>query len=486
MSRTALLLLALAVLSCASQKGRENTLPNIIYIYADDLGVGDVGCYGQKYIKTPNIDRMASEGIRFTQHYTGAPICAPARCSMLTGKHAGHSYIRMNHELPDSIPSRTGQLPIPDEAVTIAEVLKKSGYATGVIGKWGLGSIESSGNPNKQGFDFFYGYADQVHAHNHYPPFLWKNGEQVSLRNNVPSVHPKYEDDQEINIQEEYKKFMGQEYSLDMMTEEAKKFMDRNRKTPFFLYLPYVVPHKALQVPDESLAQYDGVFDEEPYDGRRGYTAHPRPLSAYAAMITRMDAKIGEILDYLREAGLEENTLVMFSSDNGPAGGGGLDTRFFNSSAGLRGGKGQVFEGGIREPFVARWPGKIPAGVTTDHVSAQYDLMATLAELTGQTVMDTDGISFLPTLLGRPQEQKKHEYLYWEMPRGKQIAVRIGDMKGVLLKDNPRMGNKWAVYNLGEDEKETTNVADQHPDLIQKFEEIVKTRTPAVLEEWNF
>jgi arylsulfatase A-like enzyme len=487
MTRTVLLVLVLTVLSCASQKDRENTLPNIIYIYADDMGVGDVGCYGQKYIKTPNIDRMAAEGIRFTRHYTGAPICAPARCSMLTGKNAGHTYVRMNYELHDSIPSRTGQLAIPDETVTIAEVLKKRGYATAVIGKWGLGSIESSGNPNKQGFDLFYGYADQVHAHNHFPTFLWRNSEQVPLRNDVPSVHPKYDNGEQIDVQKEYKKYLGKEYSLDLMTEEAMKFMDRNMKTPFFLYLPFVVPHKALQVPDESLAQYDGVFDEKPYDGRRGYTPHPRPLSAYAAMISRMDSKIGEILDYLREHGLEENTLVMFSSDNGPAGnGGGLDTRFFNSSAGLRGGKGQVFEGGIREPLVAYWPGKIAAGVTTDHLSAQYDLMATLAELSGQTVTDTDGISFLPTLLGRPKEQKQHEYLYWEMPRGKQIAVRIGDMKGILIKGNPQSGNTWAVYNLAEDEKETTNVAAQHPDLIKKFESIVDRRTPSVIEEWNF
>lgn len=486
MIRVIVFIFALAVVSCSSRKEKGNELPNIIYVYADDLGVGDVGCYGQQYIKTPNIDRIAAEGIRFTRHYSGAPICAPARCSMLTGKHTGHAYVRMNYELPDSIPSRAGQLPLPDEEVTIAEMLKQSGYATAVIGKWGLGSIESSGNPNKQGFDFFYGYADQVHAHNHYPHFLWRNGEQVMLRNDVPSVHPRYGDDEEIDIEQEYKKYMGQDYSLDLMAEEAKKFIDRNKEKPFFLYLPFIVPHKALQVPDESLAAYDGVFDEEPYDGKRGYTPHPRPLSAYAAMITRMDQKIGEILDHLRELGLEENTIVMFSSDNGPAGGGGLDTRFFNSAAGLRGGKGQVFEGGIRAPFVARWPGKIPAGVTTDHVSVQYDLMATLAELVGQTVTNTDGVSFLPTLLGRPEEQKQHDYLYWEMPRGKQIAVRIGDMKGILMKDNPRFGEGWAIYNLAEDEKETTNIADQHPELIEKFEAIVNQRTPAVIDEWNF
>src|SRR5690606_2500996 len=215
-----------------------------------------------------------------------------------------------------------------------------------------------------------------------------RNGDQEFLQNNVPSVHPKYADGQEIDVLTEYQKYQGSEYSLDLMTEEAKSFIEKNRETPFFLYIPFVVPHKALQVPDEMLEMYDGVFDEEPYDGKRGYTPHPRPLSAYAAMISRMDQKIGDILNYLKNSGLDENTLVMFSSDNGPAGGGGLDSRFFNSSAGLRGSKGQVYEGGIRVPFVARWPGKIPAGRTTDHISAQYDLMATLADITDQVVSE--------------------------------------------------------------------------------------------------
>lgn len=484
---SALSLFALTLSSCTSSQGqKENPLPNIIYVYADDMGVGDVGCYGQQYIKTPNIDRMAEEGIRFTQHYTGAPICAPARCSLLTGKHSGNAYIRNNFELPDSSAFKTGQLPIPDETVTIAEVLKRSGYATGVIGKWGLGSIESPGNPNKQGFDFFYGYADQVHAHNHYPTFLWRNGKQEFLQNNVPSVHPKYRTDQQIDAHTEYKKYMGPDYSLDLMTREAINFINDNRETPFFLYIPYVVPHKALQVPDESLEMYEGVFDEEPYNGRNGYTPHPKPLSAYAAMITRMDQKIGEILDHLKEAGLDENTLIMFSSDNGPAGGGGLDPSFFNSSGGLRGSKGQVYEGGIREPFVARWPGKIPAGSVTSHISAQYDLMATLAELAGQDVPETDGISFLPTLLGKENEQKQHEYLYWEFPRGNQVAVRIGNLKGVKTQNRWNPDYKWQVYNLAKDETETTDVADEHPELIEKFEEIVKKRTPSHIAEWNF
>lgn len=479
-------LLSLLLPSCASQAHRGTPSPNIIYIYADDMGVGDIGCYGQQYIKTPNIDRIAEEGVRFTQHYTGAPISAPARCCLLTGKHSGHAYVRNNLELHDSSAFKTGQLPLPGETVTIAKLLKRSGYATAAIGKWGLGSIESSGNPNRQGFDLFYGYADQVHAHNHYPSFLWRNSEQVFLENNVPTVHPKYDKAKGTDIREEYAKYMGTQYSLDLMTEEALNFIDANKEKPFFLYIPYVVPHKALQVPDESLEMYDGVFEEETYDGRNGYTPHPRPRSAYAAMISRMDRRIGDILDHLRKLGLDDNTIVMFSSDNGPAGGGGLDTRFFNSTAGLRGSKSQVYEGGIRVPFVARWPGRIPPGTVTTHLSAQYDLMATLAEVAGQKVTGTDGVSFLPTLLGKNEKQKQHEYLYWEFSDGNQYAVRIGHMKGVKSKKRGDTDSKWEVYNILEDERENNDIAGEHPELIQQFEEIIRKRTPSHIPRWNF
>ena len=476
-------LFALVLSVNTSQAQKKNTHPNIIYIYADDMGYGDAGCYGQKYIKTPNIDRMAYEGIRFTQHYSGAPVSAPARCSLLTGKNTGHTYVRNNRD--DITAFKTGELPEGEE--TIAGMLKKSGYATAVIGKWGLGRIESSGNPNKQGFDFFYGYADQTHAHNHFPTFLWRNGEQEFLENDVPSVHPKYERDQEIDAQTEYKKYMGSQYSLDLMTDEAMKFIDKNRKTPFFLYIPYIIPHKALQVPNESMKIYDGVFDEEPYDGRNGYTPHPKPLSAYAAMITRMDQKIGIILDYVKKLGIDENTIVMFSSDNGPAGGGGLDARFFNSSGGLRGMKGQLYEGGIREPFVVRWPGKIKAGVTSNHISAQYDLMATLAELTDQNITDTDGISFLPTLLGQTNKQRQHDYLYWEFSSGGgQLAVRMGKWKGMRTGVSRNPDAKWEIYDLDSDKAETKNIADEHPELIVKFDEIVNKRTPSYYAPWNF
>ncbi len=465
---------------------KKQSLPNIIYIYADDMGYGDVGCYGQKYIKTPNIDRMATEGIRFTQHYSTAPVCAPARCGLLTGKHAGHGYIRDNGELPDSSVLKTGQMPLPSETETVAKMLKRSGYTTAIIGKWGLGSIASTGAPNKQGFDFFYGYADQVHAHNHFPTILWRNDKQEFIPGNVETVHPKYARDAVIDTLE-YKKYVGKKYSLDLMTDEAVRFMNENKEKPFFLYLAFVIPHKALQVPDESLKMYEGVFTEKPYDGKNGYTPHPKPLSAYAAMISRMDSKVGIILNELKKLGLDENTLVMFSSDNGPAGGGGLDGRFFNSSGGLRGMKGQVYEGGIREPFVVRWPGKIVPGATTNHVSAQYDVMATLAELTDQKISDTDGVSFLPTLLGQDGRQKHHDFLYWEFSSGGgQYAVRIGDWKGVRTGVSRNPNSQWQVYNLASDVAETTNIADQHPELVEKFKQIVSQRNPSHKEEWNF
>jgi arylsulfatase A len=482
----ALVTVALVPVVNPAQAQKTKALPNIIYILADDLGYGDIGCYGQKYIKTPYIDRLASEGILFSQHYTGAPVCAPARCCLLTGKHTGHAYIRDNLELKDSIAYKTGQAPISDETYTVAEMLKKSGYATAIIGKWGLGSLASPGAPNKQGFDLFYGYADQVHAHNHFPDFLWRNDKQEFLPGNIASVHPKIDRSQEIDNQE-YKKYLGKHYSLDLMADEAVRFIRENRSHPFFLYLTFVVPHKALQVPDKSLAKYNGMFDEKPYDGKMGYTPHPRPLSVYAAMITRMDSKIGMIIQTLKKLGIDENTLIMFSGDNGPAGGAGLNPRFFNSTGGLRGGKSQVYEGGIREPFIARWPGKIKHGTTTDHVSAHYDLMVTLAELTGEELAETDGISFLPTLLGQTELQKQHEYLYWEFASGGgQYAVRAGNWKGVRMGAARNPESQWEVYDLSGDKTETTNVAAQHPELVAKFKQIVNQRTPSQNPAWNF
>lgn len=460
----------------------SNKKPNIIFILADDLGYGDIGCYGQKYIRTPNIDLMAKEGIRFSDHYSGAPISAPARCCLLTGKNLGHSYIRNNFEIKSDDPAEHGQMPLPANTETVASMLKRAGYTTAIIGKWGLGSMNSTGAPNKQGFDFFYGYNDQNEAHNHYPPFLWRNDRMEKLNNPGTSVHPKYNPSVPFDPLE-YKKYMGEDYSLDLMARDALKFINENKENPFFLYLAFVVPHKALQVPDESLAMYDGVFDEKPYVGGAGYTSHPRPRSAYAAMITRMDQRIGDVMDELKKLGLDENTLVIFTSDNGPASGGGLDPAFFNSSGGFRGSKSQVYEGGIREPFIARWPGKIKAGTVTDHVSTHYDFMATVAEITGQKIKDTDGISYLPTLLGQTARQKQHEYLYWEF--GGQLGIRMGNLKGVKRitgKNQPY----WEIYDLVADPRETTDISEKYPELKTKFDAIVNLRTSSHHEPWNF
>lgn len=476
-------LIAASPVTVKCQKaGQKSPKPNIIFIMADDLGVGDVGCYGQKYIRTPNIDGMARDGIRFTNHYSGAPVSAPARCCLMTGRHLGNSHVRNNFEIKSDDPAEQGQMPLPENTVTVAGILKRAGYATAVIGKWGLGSMNSTGAPNKQGFDFFYGYNDQNHAHNHYPSFLWRNGEIEKLNNPEFTVHPKFNPDA-AHPAEEYKQYTGKDYSLDLMTDEAIKFINNNRKKPFFLYLTYVVPHKAMQVPDESLEMYNGVFDEKPYIGGGGYTPHPRPYSAYAGMITRMDQKIGSVLEELKKLGIDENTIVIFTSDNGPAGGGGTDSRFFNSSAGLRGAKSQVYEGGIREPFVVRWTGKIKPGSVTDLPSAHYDFLATIAELTGQKAPENDGISYLPTLLGNSKEQRLHEYLYWEF--GGQIGIRMGDLKGVkrfMRNPNPA----WEIYDLKSDPGETTNISDRHPELSARFDEIVKKRSPSHHQPWNF
>ncbi|MCE5205420.1 MAG: arylsulfatase [Porphyromonadaceae bacterium] len=460
--------------------------PNIIYILADDLGYGDVGCYGQKYIKTPNIDRLATEGLLFTQHYAGAPVSAPTRCCLMTGKHLGHAYIRNNREIKDSSDFKAGQTPLPENTFTIARMLQNAGYTTALIGKWGLGSIESNGAPNKQGFDFFYGYSDQAHAHNHYPLFLWRNEKQEFLQGNVSSAHPKI-DKSEIVPEMEYKKYQGEHYSLDLMAGEALNFVEKNKDNPFFLYLAFTIPHRALQVPEESVESYENIFNETLYDGKRGYTPHPKPKAAYAGMITRMDQKIGELMDKLKVLGLDHNTIVMFSSDNGHTGTGGADVNFFNSSGGLRGAKGTLYEGGIKVPFIVRWTGKILPNKTTNHISAQYDLMLTLAELTGQKIEDTDGVSFLPTLLGNTDKQKKHDYLYWEFSNGGgQYAIRMGDLKGVRMNVKDNNESHWEIYNVTTDPSESKNIAENHPRLIQKFNQITKKRTPSVFPEWNF
>lgn len=437
-------------------------LPNIVFIMADDLGYGDLGSYGQQKIRTPYLDQMAKDGMRFTQFYAGSPVCAPARCVLMTGKHGGHAFIRDNKEVQPE-----GQLPIPSSEVTIAEMLKAKGYATGAFGKWGLGFVGTEGDPNRQGFDLFYGYNCQREAHNFYPDHLWRNNKRVVLEGNDRGL-------------------TGKQYSHDLIEAETLKFIRDNKDKPFFAYVPFTIPHLALQVPEDSLAEYVGKWDDPPYDGKNGYLPHPHPRAAYAAMVTRMDRSVGRIFALLKELKLDDNTLVIFTSDNGGAFGtvtkdseflpgrmGGTDYVFFGSTANFRAFKGSIYEGGIRAPFIAQWPGKIKAGSTSDLPAVFYDMMPTFAEMAGTSVpKESDGVSLLPTLTGKGK-QRRHEFLFWDFGGyGGQQAVRLGDWKG--LRRNLHRGNtKLELYNLATDPGEQKNLADKHPEIVKRIEQIL-------------
>jgi len=455
--------IAAAVSGCISGSRRTDSgasgRPNIVYIVADDLGYGDLGCYGQKDIRTPNLDRMASEGMLFTQHYSGSTVCAPSRSSLMTGLHTGHTPIRGNKEYQPE-----GQHPLPADTVTVAEILKQSGYATGAFGKWGLGYPGSAGDPNNQGFDEFYGYNCQRYAHNYYPYFLRHNDKKVMLAGN------------------EGKK--TEQYGPDLIQEQTLKFIEANKDKPFFLFVPHVIPHAELLVPDDDIVRsYRGKFPEKPYKGTDdgpnykigGYGSVESPRANFAAMVTRLDRHVGEILGKLRQLGLDSNTLVIFTSDNGPHGEGGANPAYFNSSGRLRGMKRDLYEGGIRVPMIARWPGPIEAGSRSDHISAFWDVMPTLAELAGaEAPPDIDGISFAPTMLGQSQKQKKHDYLYWEFhEQGGRQAVRKGRWKTIRLQVKRDPNGPLELYDLQADPQEKNNVAPQHPDIIGEMEQIM-------------
>lgn len=454
----------------ADQTARQ---PNVIFIMADDLGVGELGCYGQKIIRTPRLDRLAAEGMRFTQHYSGFPVCAPARCALMTGKHAGHSFIRNNGNPPGRKADESrnfwpGQNPIPDGAVTIAELFKTQGYATGAMGKWGLGFENSSGDPSKQGFDLFFGYLCQAHAHNHFPKFLWRI---------TPAEH------EQILYPGNDRTLQGATYSQDEFFREAEQFVRANKERPFFLYLPIIVTHLSIQVPEDesSLAQYRQEIQEADYK-HTSYLRHPTPRAAYAAMVTRMDREIGELVDLVEELGLTNDTIIVFTSDNGPTYDrlGGSDSDFFDSAQGRRGYKGSVYEGGIREPLIVRWKEKVAAGTTSDLPTYFPDWMPTLLDLVGATrdvPQDTDGISFAPTLLGHADQQSKHDFLYWEFPAyGSQQAVRVGDWKAVrqnMTKLKPGESPKTELYDLSNDPAEAHDIAAENPDVVARLENVM-------------
>lgn len=487
--KTCLGTLLVVFLFCGCQT-RESSLlpPNIIYILADDLGYGELGSYGQKIIRTPNLDRLAAQGMRFTQHYAGSPVCAPSRGALLTGKHTGNGYIRDNLEMGGWGPDEPeGQLPLPDSEITIAEMLKLAGYTTGFIGKWGLGGPESEGHPNNQGFDQFYGYLCQRVAHNYYPTHLWQNGERDSLEGNTYfSSHQKI-DEPLATQQEYYDRFSAEHYAPDLMLASALEFIDDNLNNPFFLLYATPVPHLALQVPLESLQEYAESMDSKPYLGGP-YLPHPRPNAAYAAMITRMDRDIGTMLSRLAVHGLDQNTVVIFSSDNGTTYTGGVDAEYFNSVGDLRGLKGSVYEGGIRVPMIVRWPGQIKAGSTTDHVSAFWDVMPTLAEIAGvDAPHDIDGVSFLPTLRGDSEHQEQEKPLYWEYHAfGGMQGVRLGDWKGVRFRIRGQADSPLQLYDLSTDVSEANDLASDHPDVVARIREIMDARTVSEIENWNF
>jgi arylsulfatase A len=490
--RFSLLLAAITVSAFAPPgagvRQKPEAPPNIIFILADDLGYGELGAYGQRRIRTPRLDRMAAEGMRFTQLYAGSTVCAPSRATFLTGRHTGHSYVRDNHELGGfRDEEERGQLPLPAGHPTLARWLREHGYTTAIVGKWGLGGPGSDGVPTKQGFDFFFGYLDQKQAHNFYPTHLWRNEERFALRNTYFSPHQALDGDP--NDPRSYAKYRGQDYAVDVMTDQAVGWIRANASKPFFLYFAPTLPHLALQVPEPAVKEYEGAFPETPYTGNNQYLPHRTPRAAYAAMITYLDAQVGRVLDAISAAGLDERTLVIFTSDNGATFDvGGAPTKFFESHRHLRGHKTNLYEGGIRVPMIARWPGRIRAGTLSDHIGANWDMWATFAELAGGTAPpDTDGISIVPTLLGR-SGQRAHESLYWEFhARGASQAVRMGRWKGIRNEVAKRPDAPIELYDLDTDVSETKNVAASNPDVVKRIELLMRTsRTPAVLPKWNF
>jgi arylsulfatase A len=438
---------ALPLLLLLSVGAAAEDAPNIILIHADDLGWGDLSCYGQARFRTPHLDRLAAEGTRFTHYYAGSTVCAPSRYALLTGFHMGHAYIRGN-----------GEIPLRPEDVTVAKLLKAKGYATSVVGKWGLGLPNNTGRPDLQGFDESFGYLDHKHAHRQYTDHLYRNGAKLDID--------------------------PQSWSGDLFEREALDFVARKKGGPFFLYLAFPNPHAELRAPKEAVDEFS--FDEKPFVNEKadahpsaGYRSQPKPRAAFAALVTRMDRSVGRLMAALKELGLDGKTLVLFTSDNGPHKEGGADPAFFRSSGPYRGLKRDLYEGGIRVPMIARWPGKVPAGRVSDFAWAHWDFLPTACALAGvEAPPGLDGLSVLPTLLGR--EQPGHEYLYWEFfERGFDQAVRWGDWKGV----RNGLDGPLELYDLKSDEGEAADVAAKHPDVAAKLEALMKSaRTPS--ERW--
>ncbi|MDT7829336.1 arylsulfatase [Pricia sp. S334] len=452
--------------AAANETADSIAKPNIIYILADDLGYGDLSVYGQEKFETPHIDKLAERGMLFTQHYSGSTVCAPSRSALMTGMHTGHTVVRGNKEVQPE-----GQHPIPDSTYTLAEAMKKAGYVTGAFGKWGLGFPGSEGDPTNQGFDTFYGYNCQRLGHNYYPDHLWSNTDSIVLSENTNKKDGAY--------------------APELIHRETLKFIDTHKHTPFFLYVPTIIPHAELAAPEEYMEKHRGKYPpEKAYEGvddgpnfnQGPYRSQEETHAAFAAMIDVLDDQVGDIMAKVDDLGLADNTIIIFTSDNGPHEEGGADPEYFDSNGPFKGVKRDLYEGGIRVPMIASWPGRIAPGSKTDLISAFWDILPTFSDIVGISVPDdTDGISLLPTLLGNDAEQKHHDYLYWEFhERGGRQAVRKGKWKAVRYNVFKNPNGALELYDLDEDRGETNNVAEEHPDVVAEMEDIIETaRTPS-------
>lgn len=459
----------LAVFGCNNKQIQTEKKPNIIYILADDLGYGDLSFTGQQKFSTPNIDKLAKNGMFFTQHYSGSTVCAPSRSSLMTGQHTGNTFIRGNREI-----NPEGQYPMNDSIITVSELLKSVGYITGAFGKWGLGYPGSEGDPNKQGFDEFYGYNCQRIGHNYYPYYLWHNQTKVMLDGNSGNK--------------------TETYAPEIIHKQALSFLEKNKDTTFFMYYPSIIPHAELVAPEEYIAKYRGkLLPEKIYEGaddgelykNGGYGSQNESHAAFAGMVHLLDVQVGEIRAKVEELGIAENTIIIFTSDNGPHQEGGADPDYFNSNRNFRGYKRDLYEGGIRVPLIAYWPTKIKKNSTSNHISAFWDFMPTVCDIAQvKSPQNIDGISFLPELLGGNQE--KHNYLYWEFQeQGGKQAVRIGHWKGIRLKMSNNSNAPIELYNLAIDIGEQQNVAKENPEIVQNISKIMD-KEHTYSEEFSF
>ena len=462
-----------AASSALAQAANTESRPlNVVFMLADDLGWGEVGCFGQEKIPTPNLDRLAREGMRLTQHYSGAPVCAPSRCVLMTGRHLGHCEIRGNRQAQVSFPEfNEGQHPISESVYTMAQLFQSNGYATGAFGKWGLGPVGSTGDPNRKGFDLFYGYNCQAVAHSYYPSHLWKNDQAILInQKKIPGHAPGVSGDVDSAV------YRGENYAPDLMMKEALAFVDQNANKPFFLYLPFVEPHVAMHPTKASVDRFPEEWDTVPFRGP-SYLPHDRPRAAYAAMISDLDRRVGEVVASLEKHNLRERTLIVFSSDNGTTHElnnkthfhvGGVDAEFFNSTRDLRGYKGSVYEGGIRVPTIVSLPGAIAADSVNDSASYFADWFPTLASATKlSTDHQVDGEDLWPSLLSN-QTHLRTKPMVWVFPEYTgQVAIRLGDFKVLRRGLKTKKPGKWEVYNIAEDRSESNDLAGARTDLIK-------------------